>query len=170
MIITTTKETVPRDNHLSGIKRILFFNITSITPQWFWVTTKWQYNYYTIIWRCYVIFNIQIKIDAEYQDMLPRQSRFVRNLGWSRYSAHILICWSQLIYLDKMGLSLSHMKTTWRLLIARFMGLTWGLPGADRTQVGPILAPMNLAIWDYFKLTKELINFWHVFHILSADT
>ena len=53
------------------------------------------------------------------------------------------------------------------ILIARFMGPTWGLPGADRTQVGPMLvtwtnmgptwvlsAPggphvghMNLAIW-----------------------
>ena len=29
-------------------------------------------------------------------------------------------------------------------LIARFMGLTWGPSGADRTQVGP----MNLVIWD----------------------
>ena len=25
-------------------------------------------------------------------------------------------------------------------LIARFMGPTWGLPGANRTQVGPMLA------------------------------
>ena len=29
-------------------------------------------------------------------------------------------------------------------LIARFMGPTWGLPGADRTQVGPMLAPWSL--------------------------
>ena len=29
-------------------------------------------------------------------------------------------------------------------LIARFMGLTWGPSGADRTQVGPMLAPWNL--------------------------
>ena len=29
-------------------------------------------------------------------------------------------------------------------LIARFMGPTWGPPGADRTQVGPMLAPWSL--------------------------
>ena len=29
-------------------------------------------------------------------------------------------------------------------LIARFMGPTWGLSGADRTQVGPMLAPWTL--------------------------
>ena len=29
-------------------------------------------------------------------------------------------------------------------VIARFMGLTWGPPGADRTQVGPVLAPWTL--------------------------
>ena len=29
-------------------------------------------------------------------------------------------------------------------LIARFMGLTWGPSGADRTQVGPMLAPWTL--------------------------
>ena len=33
-------------------------------------------------------------------------------------------------------------------LIARFMGPTWGPSGADRTQVGPMLASMNFAIWD----------------------
>ena len=32
-------------------------------------------------------------------------------------------------------------------LIARFMGSTWGPSGAGRTQVGPMLGPMNLAIW-----------------------
>ena len=29
-------------------------------------------------------------------------------------------------------------------LIARFMGQTWGPSGADRTQVGPMLAPWTL--------------------------
>ena len=32
--------------------------------------------------------------------------------------------------------------------MARFMGPTWGPPGDNRTQVGPMLAPMNLAIRD----------------------
>ena len=31
-----------------------------------------------------------------------------------------------------------------RSLIARFMGSTWGPPGADRTQVGPMLTPWSL--------------------------
>ena len=33
--------------------------------------------------------------------------------------------------------------------IARFMVPTWGPSGADRTQVGPMLGPMNFAIWVY---------------------
>ena len=33
-------------------------------------------------------------------------------------------------------------------LIDRFMGPTWDPPGADRTQVGPMLAPWTLAIWE----------------------
>ena len=32
-------------------------------------------------------------------------------------------------------------------LIAQFMGPTWGPSGTDRTQVGPMLAPENFAIW-----------------------
>ena len=32
----------------------------------------------------------------------------------------------------------------WITLISRFMGPTWGPSGADRTQVGPILAPWTL--------------------------
>ena len=32
----------------------------------------------------------------------------------------------------------------WPTLIARFMGPTWGPSGADRTQVGPMLAPWTL--------------------------
>ena len=32
----------------------------------------------------------------------------------------------------------------WTSLIARFMGPTWGPSGADRTQVGPMLAPWTL--------------------------
>ena len=35
-------------------------------------------------------------------------------------------------------------KATIPPLIARFMGPTWGPSGADRTQVGPMLAPWTL--------------------------
>ena len=37
-----------------------------------------------------------------------------------------------------------HMVRVMISLITRFMGLTWGLPEADRTQVGPMLAPWSL--------------------------
>ena len=36
------------------------------------------------------------------------------------------------------------MSVTWTTLIAKFMGPTWGPSGADRTQVGPMLAPWTL--------------------------
>ena len=46
---------------------------------------------------------------------------------------------------DIMGcLSGVFWRTRARTLIARFMGPTWGPPGADRTQVGPMWAP-----WKY---------------------
>ena len=34
-------------------------------------------------------------------------------------------------------------------LITKFMGPRWGPSWADRTQVGPMLAPMNCAIWVF---------------------
>ena len=42
-------------------------------------------------------------------------------------------------------------------LIARFMGPTWGPSGADRTQVGPMLAPWTL-------LSGILSHTFHCFH------
>ena len=38
--------------------------------------------------------------------------------------------------------------------IARFMWPTWGPSGANRTQVGPMLAPMNLDIWEVISLQR----------------
>ena len=47
-------------------------------------------------------------------------------------------------------------------LIARFMGPTWGTSGADRTQVGPMLAPWTLLSGMLFLEielpTKNFIN------------
>ena len=37
-----------------------------------------------------------------------------------------------------------HLWWNWTTLITRFMGQTWGPSGADRTQVGPMLAPWTL--------------------------
>ena len=41
-------------------------------------------------------------------------------------------------------------------LIARFMGPTWGLPGANRSQVGPMLAPWSLL--------SRYPNVWYLQH------
>ena len=48
------------------------------------------------------------------------------------------------IYIYITELSLLSTSTS---LIARFMGPTWGPSGADRTQVGPMLAPWTFVIW-----------------------
>ena len=43
-------------------------------------------------------------------------------------------------------------------LIARFMGATWGPPGTDRTQVGPMLAPWTLLSGVvYFLVSQSLL-------------
>ena len=47
-------------------------------------------------------------------------------------------------------------------LIARFMGLTWGPSGADRTQVGPMLAPWTL-------LSGLVLRIPHTAHFLWFD-
>ena len=50
-----------------------------------------------------------------------------------------------------------HLEWLWRTMrfqIARFMGLTWAPPGADRTQVGPMLAPWTL-LWGFLSY-KEI--------------
>ena len=46
----------------------------------------------------------------------------------------------------------NHSKT----LIARFTGPTWGPPGADRTQLGPMLAPWNLLSGTFWVLPKPI--------------
>ena len=42
----------------------------------------------------------------------------------------------------------SSMEMSCTALIARFRGATWGPPGADKTQVGPMLAPWILLSWE----------------------
>ena len=51
----------------------------------------------------------------------------MRHACWTIY--HIMLCWT---------VPLRHQLVYTR--IARFMGPTWGSPGADRTQMGPMLA------------------------------
>ena len=50
-----------------------------------------------------------------------------------------------------------HKKPLMKPLIARFLGPTWGSPGAERTQVGP----MNLAILDLQPWKLYLESFYH---------
>ena len=59
-------------------------------------------------------------------------------------------------------------------LIARFMGPTWGPSGADRTQVGPMLAPWTLLSRMLFPSWLTLIwfvvkNISWLFHEASSD-
>ena len=53
-----------------------------------------------------------------------------------------------------------HLQYDSVILIARFMGLIWGPPGAERTQVGPMLAPWTLlsGLWIKSNLYGRLIN------------
>ena len=47
-------------------------------------------------------------------------------------------------YSDADYTQIPRARDHWPSLIARFMGLKWGPSGADRTQVGPMLAPWTL--------------------------
>ena len=44
-------------------------------------------------------------------------------------------------------------------LIARFVGSTWGPPGDDRTQMGPMLAPWILLSWRLTSIPVEISNY-----------
>ena len=58
--------------------------------------------------------------------------------NWFYFTLNYLISRSKML---RMGSMWQHFKTP---LIAGFMGPTWGPAGADRTQVGPMLAPWTL--------------------------
>ena len=60
---------------------------------------------------------------------------------------------------------------TTNTLIARFMGPTWGPSGADRTQVGPMLAPWTLlsGYYHYYLLTL-LYYYIYLYPMLRADS
>ena len=42
--------------------------------------------------------------------------------------------------------------------LARFIRPTWGPFGVDKTQVGPMLAPLNFAIWGHLIHLKSTIT------------
>ena len=78
-------------------------------------------------------------------------------LSTGRSPCHYLNrCWNIGNWTTKNRFQWNHtfsFKKIWKcLLIARFMGPTWGPSGADMTQVGP----MNLAIWVVRKMAAIL--------------
>ena len=83
-----------------------------------------------------------------------------RNLTYLSRGKWLFMPQSPLRHVDKMGpyrVPFVHIVT----LIARFVGPTWGPSGADRTQVGPMLAPRTL-------LSGEVINHNHQCHVNTA--
>ena len=57
-----------------------------------------------------------------------------------------------------------------RTLIARFLGPTWGPSGADRTQVGPMLAPWTLLSGGVFQLHEISVVEWKKMQIFIHIT
>ena len=66
-----------------------------------------------------------------------------------RFSSDTCICYDSILAISS-------------ILIARFMGPTWGPSGADRTQVGPMLAPWTLLSGTtkclHVQLVMQLLN------------
>ena len=80
-----------------------------------------------------------------------------QNQRWQRSVKHYCITWG------------GHV-TQATSQIARFMGPTWGPPGDDRTQVGPMLAPWALlsviSVWRWFsKYAGDVLSY----HSLQLD-
>ena len=65
-------------------------------------------------------------------------SKYIPQILWDEYIPHIL--WDVIT----SPYPLDFLREQHSSLIARFMGPTWGPSGADRTQVGPMLAPWTL--------------------------
>ena len=82
---------------------------------------------------------------------MPRIWKYVQKYESSSHPHHVII-----------GKHLAYggfiMKSP---LIARFMGPTWGPPGADRTQVGPMEAMWTLLSWPFF-MVNTVAKVWLV--------
>ena len=63
---------------------------------------------------------------------------------------------------------------SWRPVIARFMGPTWGPSGADRTQVGPMLSPWTLQSGTFhfqcMDSLSALLALWERIHRSPMDS
>ena len=67
---------------------------------------------------------------------------------WTQYDSTIDVEYVPYIY-EELGYKTMVCVLS---LIARFMGPTWGPSGADRTQVGPMLAPWTLLSGMFYSM------------------
>ena len=91
-------------------------NNTQLTPWYIGVTTKWR-SFHRRCCKCVLFarfFLIQITLKFVLKDLI--QNKPARSRSTDRRQVIL-----------------------WPTLIARFVGLTWGPSGSDRTQVGPML-------------------------------
>ena len=79
---------------------------------------------------------------------------------YSRRTRSILWLWMPWLFLPTSSHSIDFIGPS---LIARFMGPTWGPSGADRTQVGPMLAPWTLPSGLFFM--RKGFNYLHHFSV-----
>ena len=85
-------------------------------------------------------------------------------IGWQITLSwlHVIIEYCSLILVNGMQYHDKDQMARLPAPIARFMGLTWGPSGANRTQVGPMLAPWTL-------LSERFITKTNCCHLMLSD-
>ena len=76
----------------------------------------------------------------------------------------MISCWWQSWHYDNLSLQCCTLVS----LRARFMGSTWGPSGADRTQVGLMLAPWNLLSGMLLTLTFSKLHIQNILRIMHS--
>ena len=118
------------------------------------ITTKWQGNqtkahinmstclYWNLKWDTMMPYNPHppIKPGMGEPTIWPHSQTWAQNCQHNTGQLHVHIQ-NKNSWIAKNTLNRSVILTS---LIARFMGPTWGPSGADRTQVGPMLAQWTL--------------------------
>ena len=123
------------------------FGSWAISP---WCLTRWKY------WSSGDI------IGQNTQSLATDQDIFMQH--WSFWNMPVS---------KKLSIEINHMQASWQLhwlvsLIARFMRPTRGPSGADRTQVGPMLAPWTLLSGINFGHAATALFWWDV-HLLRIN-
>ena len=131
---------------------------------------------------------------------IPGMSDYFFSFGWCIESRdtpydwrdfcqfrHCLVTWIEAPVVSAIAISgliipgfAIHLVVAWWTLITKFMGSTWGSCGP---QVGPIVGPRNLAIWDilteyghrwlrmdYPLFCTTTIFYWHWWFIITVKT